>query len=102
MIVFNLNFGENIKVETGDKGGKFRFGKNTPGLVPTTEGYSITNDWNDRHFTIGFSSNSVFYHLTREVDGGKEAGRGNLNIYFEANRVVGETDSRSTHVIVEE
>jgi hypothetical protein len=27
---------------------------------------SVTNDWNNRHFTLAFDEDSIFYHVTRE------------------------------------
>jgi hypothetical protein len=71
---------DEIYVDTTEDGAEIRFGGNTLGFKPSSnrQGYSITNDWNERHFTIGFGEDSVLYHLTRENDGDRKAGKGNL------------------------
>lgn len=71
---------DSINVDTNRNGAEIRFDGNTLGLKPTANhrGYSITNDWNDRHFTIGFEEDSVLYHLTREDLNDSESGKGNM------------------------
>lgn len=66
MIDFNFDPASHFEVRTDEDGGEIRFNDNTFGIKSTSEGYSLTNDWNERHFTIGFSNDSFFYHLTRE------------------------------------
>lgn len=80
MNAFNFDPTDTIHVDATEDGAKIRFDGNTLGFIPSADrrGYSITNDWNDRHFTIGFNENSVLYHLTRENDDDREAGRGNM------------------------
>jgi len=80
--IFNFasTIADEIHVDTTEDGAEIRFGGNTLGFKPASNraGYSITNDWNDRHFTIGFNENSVLYHLTREDDDDRKSGKGNL------------------------
>lgn len=82
MNTFNIEntIADEIHVDTTEDGAKIHFGENTLGFKPSSNrrGYSITNDWNDRHFTIGFGKDSVLYHLTRENDGDRKAGKGNM------------------------
>lgn len=66
MIDFNFEPTDYFTVRTTDDGTEIRFDEHTLGVVPTSTGYSITNDWNNRHFTIGFTDKLVLYHLTRE------------------------------------
>lgn len=65
---------------TGD-GAEIRFDGNTLcfNLTSDHRGYSITNDWNDRHFTIGFDEESILYHLTREDIGDRRSRSGNMS-----------------------
>lgn len=80
MIVFNFDIEGQIHVETTSEETVIRFGEQGLYLNPasTGSGYSITNDWNDRHFTIGFDDNSVLYHLTREDINDSESGKGDM------------------------
>lgn len=82
MNTFNIEdtIADEIYVDTTEDGVEIRFGENTLGFEPSSnrQGYSITNDWNERHFTIGFRENSVLYHLTRENNGDRKAGKGNM------------------------
>lgn len=66
MIVFNFDPTDHIEVRTDEDGGILRFDEHTFGINRTSDGYSLTNDWNTRHLTVGFSNDSCFYHLTRE------------------------------------
>lgn len=77
---FENSIADSIHVDTTDDGAEIRFGENTLGFNPSASrrGYSITNDWNNRHFTIGLGEDSVLYHLTREDLDDREAGRGNM------------------------
>jgi len=80
--IFNIEntIAESIHVDTTEDGAELRFDGNTLGFKPSSNrrGYSITNDWNNRHFTIGFNENSVLYHLTREDLDDRESGKGNM------------------------
>jgi len=76
--VFNFNPGADVYVDRDDDGVKIRFDGETFGLNPTSSGFSITNDWNNRHFTLGFDENSVLYHITRETDGDRGNAAGNI------------------------
>ncbi|MFP4627821.1 MAG: hypothetical protein ACLFMX_02405 [Halobacteriales archaeon] len=82
MIVFNFpeTVAESIHVVSTENGAEVRFDANTIGIEPSSDGngYSITNDWNNRHFTIGFNENSVLYHLTREDLDDRKAAKGNM------------------------
>ncbi|ELY46657.1 hypothetical protein [Natronorubrum sulfidifaciens] len=82
MNTFNIEntLAESIHVDTTKDGAELRFDGNTLGFKPSSNrrGYSITNDWNNRHFTIGFNENSVLYHLTREDLDDRESGKGNM------------------------
>ena len=75
MSTFNPDPGRDIHVETGDDGVTIRFGAETLGVTKTTDGFSITNDWNSRHFTLAFDNNSVLSHLTRESDDDRQSGK---------------------------
>lgn len=66
MIDFNFDPVDNLKICTNEDGGIIRFNDQTFSIEPTSDGYSLTNDWNNRHLTLGFSNDSFFYHLTRE------------------------------------
>ena len=72
---------DSIHVDTTEDGAKIQFDGNTLGFNPSADhqGYSITNDWNNRHFTIGFGEGSVLYHLTREDLDDRKAGKGNMS-----------------------
>lgn len=72
---------DSIAVEPTDDGAEIRFDGNTLGFKPASDhrGYSITNDWNNRHFTIGFDDESILYHLTREDIGDRKSGSGNMS-----------------------
>lgn len=72
-----FNFGT-IEVERKDGEVLVHFDGDTLGFVSTSDGFSITNDWNNRHFALGFGENSVLYHLTRE-DIDKRFGKSHLS-----------------------
>jgi len=80
--VFNFEetVADTIHVDTTEEGAKIRFDGRTLGFIPSSNhsGYSITNDWNNRHFTLGFDENSILYHLTREDDDDRDSGKGNM------------------------
>ncbi|WP_147587335.1 hypothetical protein [Halorubrum lipolyticum] len=82
MNTFNFEdaIADTIHVDTTGEDTKIRFDGQTLGFVPSSNGpgYSITNDWNNRHFTIGFDENSVLYHLTREDDDDRRSGKGDM------------------------
>ena len=71
---------DSIHVDTADEGAEIRFDENTLGFKPSAnhDGYSITNDWNNRHFTIGFGEGSILYHITREDIDDRKSGSGDL------------------------
>ena len=62
----NFDPAENIHVEANDDGVKVRFSGETLALNATSTGFSVTNDWNNRHFTLAFDESSLLYHLTHE------------------------------------
>lgn len=82
MTVFKFHnaIADSIHVSTTEDGAKIRFDGNTLGINPSTNhrGYSITNDWNNRHFTIGFGEDSVLYHLTREDIDDRKSEKSNI------------------------
>lgn len=78
MSAFNFDPAANIHVETNDDNVKVRFGGDTLGFNATTNGFSVTNDWNNRHFTLGFDENSILYHITREDIDDRTSGKGNI------------------------
>ncbi|MFC7130559.1 hypothetical protein [Haloferax chudinovii] len=78
MNAFNLGSKANIYVDTNDDGVTVRFGSDTLGFNTTSTGFSVTNDWNNRHFTLGFDENSILYHVTREDIDDRRSGNGNL------------------------
>lgn len=60
---------------------KVLFDEDTLGINPNSDkgGFSLTPDWNNRHFTLAFSEDSVLYHLTHEgSENGERPGEGNL------------------------
>lgn len=75
MTTFDPDPGRDIHVKTDDDGVTIQFGAETLCLAKTTDGFSITNDWNSRHFTLAFDDNSVLYHLTRESDNDRQSGK---------------------------
>lgn len=78
MSAFNFDPGANIHVDRNDDGVKVRFGGDTLGFNATSNGFSVTNDWNNRHFTLSFDENSILYHITREDIDDRKSGKGNL------------------------
>lgn len=82
MNIFNIEntIAESIHVDTTEDGAELCFDGNTLGFKSSSDnrGYSITNDWNNRHFTIGVGKNSVLYHLTREDLDDRKSGKGNM------------------------
>lgn len=78
MTAFNTDPAADIHVERDDDGVKIRFGGDTLGINTGNGGLSISNDWNNRHFTLGFEENSILYHLTREDIDDRKSGKGNL------------------------
>jgi hypothetical protein len=67
--------------EDGEGGYNVHFHEDTLGINPNKEdsGYSLTPGWNDRHFTLAFSEDSVLYHLTQEgILEGERIGEGDL------------------------
>lgn len=79
MTTFNFDPSDHIHVERTDDGVTIRFEGDTLGFMQTTDGLSITNDWNSRHFTLGFDENSLFYHLTREDIDDRRSGKDALS-----------------------
>ena len=80
--LFDFDFSDGIHVDTSDSDEiQIRFNEQTLGIVHGGDatGYSITNDWNNRHFTIGFGENSVLYHLTREDIDDRTSGKRSLS-----------------------
>lgn len=84
MTVFNDGPLFDIRIEDKDDGGlRLHFADDTVGLNTTTEdpGFSLTPDWNDRHFTLAIPEESVLYHVTEEgveTNAGDRPGEGNL------------------------
>lgn len=66
MSAFKPGFGDNIHVEHHDDGVNVHFGEDTVGFNQTSDGISVTPDWNNRHFTLAFGEDSILYHITRE------------------------------------
>lgn len=82
MITINYNSPISVKIEDIEDGGfNLHFNEDTLGFNPneTNNGYSLTPDWNNRHFTLAFSENSVLYHLTREGTEEERPGEGDLH-----------------------
>ncbi|NHN64333.1 hypothetical protein G9463_13645 [Haloarcula sp. JP-Z28] len=73
--MFNFDPGSDIYVDTTNDNVTIRFDGDTFGINPTTNGFSATNDWNSRHFTLAFDENSILYHVTRENDNDKTSGK---------------------------
>lgn len=78
MKTFNPDSDADIHVESTDDSFKIRVGEATLGFNATADGFSVTNDWNNRHFTLGVTENSVLYHLTRDDLDDRDSGQGNL------------------------
>lgn len=79
MSTFNFDPESHIRVERDDNGVTIHFDGETLGFMQTADGLSITNDWNSRHFTLGFSEESVLYHLTREDIDDRQSGKDALS-----------------------
>jgi len=75
---FNRGVAEDITVERRDDRILLRFGEDTLGVNPTSDGFTVTPDWNDRRFTLAIPENSVLYHLTEEVEEKKVGNEGNI------------------------
>ncbi|SIS20735.1 hypothetical protein SAMN05421752_1293 [Natronorubrum thiooxidans] len=75
MTVFNFDPSSDIYVDTTNDNVTIRFDGDTFGVTPTTNGFSATNDWNSRHFTLAFDENSILYHVTREDDDDRTSGK---------------------------
>lgn len=73
MITFNP--GDNVHVTRDDDGLKIRFDGDTFAVNPTSTGFAVNNDWNNRHFTIAFGENSLLYHVTREDEDDSTSGK---------------------------
>lgn len=73
MTIFNdleLNVVRNVVREDGQV--KIIFKEGTLGISSTSDGYTVTPDWNTRRFTLAFSEGSALYHLTEESKGEKQ------------------------------
>lgn len=75
MTTFNFEASDEIYVDTSGDEVSIRFGSNHLFLKPTSSGFSATNDWNNRHFTLAFDENSLLYHVTREDIDDKQSGK---------------------------
>jgi hypothetical protein len=75
---FNLSDLVDIEVTTKDDGVNVSFGEDTLGINTTSDGYTVTPDWNGRRFTLAFTEGSVLYHLTKEGIEEKQGGEGNV------------------------
>lgn len=78
---FNYDQLFDIDVVSDDDGIRVHFEEDTVGINPNANsgGFSITPDWNNRHFTLAFSEDSVLYHLTHEgAENGERPGEGDL------------------------
>lgn len=75
MNAFNFAPESDIYVNTEDDNVTVRFNGDTFALNPTSSGFSVTNDWNNRHFTLGFDENSILYHVTRESEDDRMSGK---------------------------
>lgn len=81
MTAFNYDPIFDINVVSDDDGVRVHFDEDTLGINPNVNsgGFSLTPDWNDRHFTLAFSEDSVLYHLTHEgSQNGERPGEGDL------------------------
>ncbi|WP_229126351.1 hypothetical protein [Halapricum desulfuricans] len=78
MTEFNPLWSGEVNITHNNDSILVHFGDDTLGINPTSNGYSLTPDWNDRHFTLAFSEESVLYHLTREDKGEKRGSEGNI------------------------
>lgn len=75
MIVFNFDLGADIHVNNTEDNLSVRFGSESLYFNPTTDGFSVTNDWNNRHFTLVFDESSILYHVTREDIDDRQSGK---------------------------
>lgn len=66
-----FNFSEPPKIEVEDRGDEVlvSFDSDTLGFAKSTDGFQITNDWNDHHFSLSVYENSVLYELSSDGDG---------------------------------
>jgi len=82
VIDFNFEFAEELLVDTSTDGEvHLRFNDRNLGIVSggDSDGYMITNDWNNRHFTLGFNEDSILYHITREDLENEKSGRESIS-----------------------
>jgi len=82
--VVTIKYDSPLKVNIendGEDGFKVHFNEDTLGFNPNKSdyGYSLTPDWNNRHFTLAFSEDSVLYHLTQEGTEEERHGEGDLS-----------------------
>lgn len=81
MTEFNSSPLFDINVVSDDDGLIIHFGEDTLGINPNANngGFSLTPDWNNQHFTLAFSEDSVLYHLTQDgSENGERLGEGDL------------------------
>lgn len=82
MVTINSDSPLKVNIENdGEDGFKVHFNEDTLGFNPnkSDNGYSLTPDWNNRHFTLAFSEDSVLYHLTQEGTEEERHGEGDLS-----------------------
>lgn len=75
MTAFNFDPGSDIHIDTNGDELLIHFDGDTFGINKTTSGFSFTNDWNKRHFSLAFDQNSILYHVTREDDDDRKSGK---------------------------
>jgi hypothetical protein len=75
---FNPDWLTDISVVRRDDQVLLEVGEDTLGVNPTSDGYSLTPDWNNRRFTLAITEESVLYHLTEESVEKKRGNEGNI------------------------
>jgi len=75
---FKFDIESPIHLVRGTDSVKLRFEGDTLGINVTSDGFCISNDWNNRHFTLSFDQNSILYHLTKEDTGDRKSGKGDM------------------------
>lgn len=67
MTTFNSDLATSFRVEEREDAVLLKFDEDTLGINPTSGGFSLTPDWNSKHFTLKLSEESILYHLTDET-----------------------------------
>ena len=68
MTAFNSPEFPDISVERDEDEVRIYSDNDTIGIDPSSNGFSVTNDWNDRHFSLSVKDESILYELSKDGD----------------------------------